>query len=67
MQVVTNIGLFSLGVILISFVGILWKYKNVDTQARFIWAGIMTGSSISLSICSLIKTIYYIVKWISLR
>lgn len=59
--------IISILVMMLSFCGIVWKYKKDRQFARLISALVMTLSGCVVVVCSIIKTIMYIIEYYNLR
>ena len=59
--------IISILVMMLSFCGIVWKYKKDIQFARLISALVMTLSGCVVVVCSIIKTIMYIIEYYNLR
>ena len=59
--------IISIIVMMLSFCGIVWKYKKDRQFARLISALVMTLSGCVVAVCSIIKTIMWIIEYYNLR
>ncbi len=59
--------IISIMVMMLSFCGIVWKYEKDRQFARLISALVMTLSGCVVVVCSIIKTIMYIIEYYNLR